>query len=100
MLDLSIIPEEVRRARGDYSTVRAAHEDEKKSLQMLCGQLSSIASQILRRMQPDNDDVPDSVEALIASGKQTLQMMEECTARIESLAKQRAELKGPAWGKK
>lgn len=100
MLDLSAIPEDVRRARGDYSTVRAAHEDEKKSLSMLCGQLSSVAAQVLRAMQPDNDDVPDSVEDLLNKGLQTLQMMEDCTSRIESLAKQRAELKTSAWGRK
>ena len=99
MIDLSIIPEEVRRARGDYSTVRAAHEDAKKSLQMLCGQLSSSASQILRRMQPDNDDVPDSVESLIAGARNTVTMIEACTVEIESLARQRAELKDAAWGR-
>lgn len=99
MLDLSIIPEEVRRARGDYATVRAAHEDEKKALSTLCGRLSSVAAQVLRTMQPDNDGVPDSVESLIASGRDTLQMMEQCSARIESLAKQRQELKAAAWSK-
>lgn len=99
MLDLSTIPAEVLNARGAYSTVRAAHEDEKKALQMLCGRLSSIAAQVLRTMQPDNDDVPDSVETLIASGRETLQMMEQCAGRIESLAKQRQELKVTAWSK-
>lgn len=99
MIDLSTIPEEVRRARGDYSTVRAAHEDAKKSLQMLCGQLSSAASQILRRMQPDNDDVPESVETLIAGARNTLVLMEACTAEIESLARQRADLKSAAWSR-
>lgn len=99
MIDLSTIPEEVRRARGDYATVRAAHEDAKKSLQMLCGQLSSSASQILRRMQPDGDDVPDSVESLIAGARNTLLLMESCVNEIESLAKQRVELKSAAWSK-
>lgn len=99
MFDLSTVPAEVLNARGAYSTVRAAHEDEKKALQMLCGRLSSIAAQVLRKMQPDNDEVPDSVESLIASGRETLQMMEQCSARIESLAKQRAELKAAAWSK-
>lgn len=99
MIDLSTLPAEVLNARGAYSTVRAAHEDEKKSLQMLCGRLSSVAAQVLRKMQPDNDEVPDSVESLIASGMETLEMMEQCSARIESLAKQRAELKAAAWSK-
>lgn len=97
MLDLSAIPDEVRRARGDYSTVRAAHEDSKKDLSKLCGQLSALASQILRKMQPDDDDVPDSVASLIDSGRATLQMIEACTTRIEGLAAQRQELKAKAW---
>lgn len=99
MLDLSTLPAEILTARGAYSTVRAAHEDAKKLLQMLCGQLSSSASQILRRMQPDNDDVPDSVEDLIAGARNTLVLMEACAKSIESLAKQRAELKRSAWSK-
>jgi hypothetical protein len=99
MINLLEIPEQVRLARGDYSTVRAAHEDAKKSLQMLCGQLAATASQVLRKMQPDNDEVPDSVEASITSARHTLLMMESCVQQIESLAKQRAALKPAAWGK-
>lgn len=99
MLDLSTISDDVRLARGDYATVRAAHEDSKKDLQKLCGQLSAVAAQILRKMQPDNDEVPDSVETLIESGRATLNMMEACTVRIESLAKQRQELRTKAWSK-
>lgn len=98
MIDLSTIPEEIIMARGMYSTVRAKHEDEKKTLSILCGQLSSCATQVLRRMQPDNDDgSPDGVDKLISAGRATLTLMEECAQRIESLAKQRAELKTQAW---
>jgi hypothetical protein len=99
MIDLSTIQEDVLHARGAYSTVRAAHEDAKKSLQMLCGQLSSTAANILRRMQPDNDEVPESVESLIEGAKGLLILIEACAAEIESLAKQKAELKQKAWGK-
>jgi hypothetical protein len=99
MINLADIDQAVIVARGEYATVRSAHEDAKKRLQMLCGQLSSTASQVLRRMQPDNDDVPDSVDSLIASGRNTLVLMEACVAEIESLARQRAELKSKAWGK-
>lgn len=97
MIALEDISKDVLIARGQYSTVRAAHEDSKKDLQMLCGQLSSIASQVLRRMQPDNDDVPQSVDALLATARQTIDMMQECVTRLESLAKQRQELKVKAW---
>lgn len=99
MIDLSTISEEVRLARGDYSTVRAAHEDSKKDLQKLCGQLAALSAQILRKMQPDDDEMPDSVESLIESGRATLNMMEATTARIEGLAKQKAELRTKAWSK-
>jgi hypothetical protein len=99
MLDLTTISNEVKIARGEYSTVRAAHEDAKKSLQMLCGQLATASTQILRRMQPDNDGVPDSVESLISGARNTLALMEACASEIESLAKQRAELKKEAWSK-
>jgi hypothetical protein len=100
MIDLTTIPNETLLARGVYSTVRAAHEDEKKELQKLCGQLSSVASQVLRTMQPDNDDVPPSVDELLVNGRRTLDAMEACTQRIASLAKQRQEVKQQAWGKR
>lgn len=99
MFDISSIPEETRLARGDYATVRSAHEDAKKNLQMLCGTLSSLSAQVLRRMQPDNDDVPDSVEELVNRARQTLNMIEQTSHNIESLARQRAELKIKAWRK-
>lgn len=100
MLDLDQIGDEILLARGKYSTVRGAHEDAKKSLQMLCGQLSTAAVKVLRRMQPDNDDVPDSVDDLISGARNTIVLMEECTAEIESLAQQRHDLKALAWGQK
>lgn len=100
MIDLTQIDSGTLMARGAYSTVRAAHEDAKKNLQILCGKLSSIASQVLRRMQPDNDDVPESVDELFKSAKATLTAMDDCVKQIETLAQQRADLKQQAWGRK
>jgi hypothetical protein len=100
MLDLEEIGDVVLLARGKYSTVRGAHEDAKKSLQMLCGQLSTAAVKVLRRMQPDNDDVPDSVDDLVSGARNTIVLMEECVAEIESLAQQQRDLKALAWGGK
>jgi hypothetical protein len=100
MLDLDEIGDVVLLARGKYSTVRGAHEDAKKSLQMLCGQLSTAAVKVLRRMQPDNDDVPDSVDDLILGARNTMVLMEACIVEIESLAQQRRDLKELAWGQK
>jgi hypothetical protein len=100
MLDLSTIPDDVLRARGEYATVRGAHEDEKKNLQMLCGELSSTASKVLRRMQPDNDAVPDSVDELLAAARASLDAIELCVKQIEGLAQQKADIKQQAWGRK
>jgi len=97
MIDLDDIDASVLLFRGQYATVRGAHEDAKKRLSILCGQLQSATSTILRRMQPDNDDVPESVAELIVGARKTLDDMEACAAEIESLAKQRAELKVLAW---
>ena len=84
-------------ARGRYSTIRAQHEDAKKSLQLMCGVLSSCASQVLRRMQPDNDDVPESVAEILSTARKTIDAMTECVSNLESLARQRMELKQEAW---
>jgi hypothetical protein len=99
MIDLESISPTVLLARGQYSTVRAEHEDQKKSLQILCGKLSSLSSQILRKMQPDNEGIPETVADLLTMGRWTLDEIENTTQQIESLAKQRAELKKEAWRK-
>lgn len=101
MIDISSIPDDVLIARGLYSTVRKEHEDAKKQMQILCGQLSSAPGYILRYVQPDNNEIPDmfSIENLITSAKGTLDAIRMCANHIESLAKQRAELKQKAWGK-
>jgi hypothetical protein len=102
-MDLSTISDEVRLARGDYATVRAAHEDAKKAMQVLCGQLSASATQILRAIQPaDDNTAPEfiGVDVLFSGARDTLTLMEACAVEIEALAKQRAELRPKAWGKR
>ena len=99
MLNLADIDQAVLLARGKYSSVRAALEDSKKDLQMLCGKMTSVSSQVLRKMQPDYDAAPDSVADLMEIGRNTLQMMEATANQIESLARQKAELKPKAWPK-
>jgi chromosome segregation ATPase len=100
MLNLDNYDEQTLLYRGQYATVRGAHEDEKKRLSILCGQLQNTAATILKRLQPDNDEVPDSIESLIKDGRAVMDQIEACAAQIESLAKQRAELKPLAWPKK
>jgi len=100
MIDLSKLSSVLLENRGAYSTVRAEHEEQKKSLQMLCGDLASTSTKVLRRMQPDNDEVPDSVDDLLTAARNTITMMEQCVKEIESLAEQRAKLKPLAWPKR
>jgi hypothetical protein len=98
-MDLSTIPNDVIMARGKYSTIRSAHEDSKKALQVLCGKLSSVSSRTLRQMQPDNDVEPESVADLLAEGRKALDDIEATCKVIAALAQQRAELRPLAWGR-
>lgn len=101
-MDLDDIPQELLIARGLYATIRSEHEESKKRLQALCGQLSAVSSQVLRAMQPDNNDVPDifAVLELIETGRSTLRHMEACASDINKLAKQRYTIKLKAWPRK
>lgn len=102
MIDLTAIDQETIIARGQYATVRSAHEDEKKRLSILCGQLSSMSSQVLRYMQPGDDATPDlnAVNDMLAAARKTLEEIEKCVTNIEALAMQRGALKSVAWGRK
>lgn len=97
MIDLDQVDKALLLARGKYSTVRALHEDQKKALSIESGKLQSIASQVLKRMQPDNDEVPESVSDLLLKGRAHIDEMERIVADIESLAALRNELKREAW---
>jgi hypothetical protein len=101
MMDLNAIPDSVLLARGKYSTVRAEHEDAKKSLQILCGKLTSAGTQLLRMAQPDGDVLvnAENVATALQTARITVDEIEACIAYIDSLAAQRAELKPMAWGK-
>lgn len=97
MIDLTTVPADVLHARGCYATVRAEHEEQKLRLSKLCGELAAISAQVLRLMQPANGEVPQNVNALLRAGRQAIDMIEGCTAQIESLAQQRHDLKAKAW---
>lgn len=102
MIDLTAIDTETLIARGQYSTVRGAHEDEKQRLAGLCGLLHTTTSQVLRAMQPDRDAVPDMdvVSGLLTDAKEAMKLIGECVSQIEGLSAQRAALKAAAWGRK
>ncbi len=101
MIDISAISPTTLQSRGAYSTVRGAHEDAKKELQILCGKLSATSVQVLRKMQPDNDDALDNaaIADLLAVCRWTVDEIEKTAALIDSLARQRADLKPLAWPK-
>lgn len=100
MIDLTTIDQETIIARGQYATVRSEHENQKKRLSVLCGQLSSASSQVLRFMQPGEDDTPPlaAVNEMLDGARKTLNDIEACVTTIEALALQRAALKPIAWG--
>lgn len=101
-MDLSSIPQEILIARGEYATVRGAHEDEKKRLSILCGQLTAIASQVLRAMQGDEVISPDAsqqLDTLFLDGGKALRAMEKCAEDLKDLAYQRSIIKQKAWSK-
>jgi hypothetical protein len=97
-MNLDTIDKELLLARGQYSTVRACHEDCLKYLQVLTGKLSAAGSQILRAMQPA-DGEPGDIAILIADARQTTQEIEALATMINELAAQRAELRPRAWPK-
>jgi 4-hydroxy-L-threonine phosphate dehydrogenase PdxA len=102
MIDLTAIdPAEVI-AKGQYSIVRAAHEEAKKRLAVLCGQFAGIAPQVLRLAQPENDDVPivEVIAGMFTQGHALLDQMQGLVVEIEALAMQRSTLKSEAWGKR
>ena len=100
MIDLTTFdPAEVM-AKGQYSIVRAAHEDAKKRLAVMCGAFAAIAPQVLRLAQPDGDAVPDgeAIGKLLVDGGVLLDKIDAQVSEIEGLAQQRAALKQAAWG--
>lgn len=101
MINLESLSPTMLLARGQYATVRSAHEDAKKELSVLCGKMGGAAAQILRKMQPDNDSTPPSAEIadLLTACRWTIDEIEKTTARIESLSQQRASIKPIAWPK-
>jgi hypothetical protein len=100
MIDLTTYSQDEVIAKGHYSIVRAAHEDSKKRLAVMCGAFAAIAPQVLRLAQPDGDAVPDgaAIGKLLADGGELLSKISFLITEIEGLAQQRAMLKQAAWG--
>lgn len=99
MIDLSTLSPEILTARGAYSTVRGAHEDAKKDLQMRCGELMSLPAKILKCGQGDGAAEIDEAQNHLNAMRLLIDLMEGQLGEIKSLALQRAELKKEAWSK-
>ena len=100
MIDFNTIDQSEVIAKGQYSIVRAEHENAKKRLAVMCGAFAAIAPQVLRMAQPDGDAVPDgeAIGKLLADGGELLSKISFQITEIEGLAQQRAALKISAWG--
>lgn len=100
MIDLTKITDEsLMVARGQYSTYGAALKDSKKRLTILAGQVGTGATQVLRRMQPENDAVPEPVGELLTGMRGAIDEMEQIVDEIIAVATTRGELKPTAWGR-
>lgn len=101
MIDLTTYSQDDVIAKGQYSIVRAAHEDAKKRLALMCGQFASITPQVLRLAQPEGDQVPNVsvIAGMFVQGRALLDEMEALVTEIEGLAQQRAALKAVAWSR-
>lgn len=97
MFDLTQIPDEVIVARGQFATVRGAHDDRKVEMQQSCGELMSAANRILKAVTEKEEVDSEHVKQLFSEARSWLADMELKATSIESLAKQRAELKPLAW---
>jgi hypothetical protein len=100
-MDLASIPQDLLIARGQYATIRSAHEDAKKQMQMMCGSLGASAAQVLRAVQPDSNGLPDleAVFNLLSVCSHTVEKMGDCASDIHGLAAKRASIKPAAWPK-
>lgn len=90
---------ELMLARGKYSTIRAEHESAKQQMQILVGTVTSLASQVLKGVQPRDEAEVIDVGHLLTTMRFTTDEIDRCVMRIAELAKERAALKPLAWGK-
>jgi len=99
MLDFSTLSDEVLINRGKYSTVRARHEDSKKKLQVMCGELMCLSHKILNLGQSDDtEEIQESI-LYLEKQKELVEKVFDHLAFMQSLSHQRKSLKELAWGK-
>ena len=97
MIDFDQLDPAVIIARGQYSTVRSAHEDALKDLHIACSKFTGFTTGILRATQPDKDQSFPGAEDF-DKGRELIDEIEKIVANIEELHKQKNSLKALAWG--
>lgn len=97
MIDFDQLDPAVIIARGQYSTVRSAHEDALKELQLACSNFAGFTTGILRAAQSDKDQSFPGAEDF-DKGRALIDEIEKIVANIEELHKQKNSLKALAWG--
>lgn len=97
MIDFDTIDSQTVLYRGQYATVRSAHEAALKDLQITCSNLSGFATGILRAAQPDADQSFPDKEAF-DQGRKIIDQIEQIATNVQSLHDQRKTLKKLAWG--
>lgn len=100
MIDLTTIDDDTLMARGAYSTINAKLKDEKITLSKLCGEMHTIATNILAHVQPGSGKIPTSVAPLLQGARNLVDQIESCTDKIISMEMQKSDLYMQAWGEK
>lgn len=100
-VDLAAIDPALLVARGQYATVRAAHEDIKKSIVARCGAILSMTQRISQLVQPDTDKQIDMqmLDAYLFNLAEAVKSLEHQCDGIGELEAQRKTLKELAWPK-
>lgn len=90
MIDLTTIPDAEKIRCGEASIVAFAHKDALKALQEHCNALSVLCAKVLTAAQTDLDNVG----ARLIEAQAKLDDVTASAALVESLARQKAELRG------
>lgn len=101
MIDLTAISPELIVARGQYATVRAAHEDMKKAIVTRCGVIMTMTQRITQLSQPDNDKSIDAqaLDGCMFALDDAIKALDLQCDQLCELEAQRKTLKELAWPK-
>lgn len=90
--------DETLKARGQYSILRAVHEDKKVALRDTFTIVQSYLNDALKAATA-NEPSHDVIQAVFSGIRFQLNAASDISAELESLAKQRLELRSVLWPK-